>query len=234
MPNRSISKKIVLLVGRDNWHQDDSLNHVLLQHLAAKNIHILWEDPAGNLIYNLYKLELNFKFLNSSFRKLIRRAIQIIYAFFHWNYFIYLWQNNSITNRTIRLKKRILSLGSNKEIFILSRSSGGRISSLIADELPVKHLICIGYPFKHPDKNDEPDRYEHLKNLQTPFLIIQGTNDEYGGLEVTKNYTLSSRIELFFTSANHNFEVNKSEWDKVLEKIDDIIENKINEDLFCL
>lgn len=90
---------------------------------------------------------------------------------------------------------------------------------MIADELQIKQLICLGYPFKHPEKKEEPGRYQHLKDLKTPFLIIQGTKDEYGGLGVTEKYELSPTIELFFVDTNHEFNISPEEWEKVQKKI---------------
>ena len=121
------------------------------------------------------------------------------------------------------LKKSIVKLGSQKEIIILSRSAGGRYASYIADEVNIKNIICLSYPFKHPNEGIEPDRYLHLINLKTPMLIIQGESDDYGGRDVKENYTLSPNIELFFVDANHEFSINNNDWERVLSKIDEII-----------
>jgi len=128
--------------------------------------------------------------------------------------------------RIKKLKMSILKLGSQKEIIILSRSAGGRFSSRIADELNIKHIICLSYPFKNPNEGIEPDRYLHLINLKTPMLIIQGESDEYGGLEVKDNYIFSSNIELFFVDTNHDFKISNHDWERVLTKIDKIINLK--------
>ena len=125
--------------------------------------------------------------------------------------------------RAEKLKQSILRLGNEKEIIIISRSAGGRFSSLIADDLKIKHIICLSYPFKHPEEDIEPERYLHLISLKTPMLIIQGTKDEYGGLEVKDKYILSPNIELFYVDANHEFIISNTDWKRVLNKIDTII-----------
>ncbi len=219
------SDKIVLLIGRDNWQMDDSLNHILLKNFKKNNLKIIWEDPAGKLIYKLRRIENKINWLPNICKRINLRFTQILFGIFKWDYFIYLknQKNHSIELRSEKLKKAILKLGENKEIIILSRSSGGRISSLIADELNIKHLICISYPFKNPEMEIEPSRYLHLEKLQTNTLIIQGVNDEYGGIEITEKYIFSPKIKLLFVEGDHEFKINDLDWEKVLNKINEII-----------
>lgn len=75
------------------------------------------------------------------------------------------------------------------------KSMGGRMASLVADELFVSGLVCFGYPF-HPAGKPERLRTAHLVDLQTPTLIIQGTRDPLGNKDEVKHYQLSSRIHL--------------------------------------
>jgi len=224
--NNSIAKRVIFLVGRDNWQKDDQLNHVLLKNLKKTNCKIIWEDPAGDILYKLRRLEDNLKWIPRPVREINLRLVQFFYALTHWNYFSYLSgrKTGSIELRCQKLKKSIHTLGDGNEIIIISRSSGARISSMIADDLKVKHIICLGYPFKNPEKGIEAERYLHLKNLKTPMLIIQGTSDEYGSYEdVLREYSFSPAIELFPVEANHEFKINTNEWHRILSKIGKII-----------
>ncbi len=38
------------------------------------------------------------------------------------------------------------------------------------------------------------------------MLIVQGTKDEYGGLEIKEKYKFSPSIELMFVEGNHDFQ----------------------------
>ena len=71
---------------------------------------------------------------------------------------------------------------------------GGRIASMIADELfaagKIRGLLCLGYPF-HPLAKPEKVRTEHLLDLKTPALIVQGTRDAFGAREEVVGYALS-------------------------------------------
>jgi len=84
-------------------------------------------------------------------------------------------------------------------VFIGGRSMGGRVASMVADELheagTVLGLVCLGYPF-HPPGKSEQLRTAHLGHLATPALIVQGTRDEFGTRDEVSGYALSPSIEL--------------------------------------
>ena len=80
------------------------------------------------------------------------------------------------------------------------KSMGGRMASLLADELEADALVCLGYPFYAVGKPEKP-RVEHLAGLKTPTLIVQGERDALGNRETVEAYTLSSRIEVFWLAA---------------------------------
>lgn len=81
---------------------------------------------------------------------------------------------------------------------------GGRMASLIADEVGAQALVCLGYPFYATGKPEKP-RVAHLADLQTPTLVIQGERDTLGDLETVQGYTLSGSIRLhWLPTANHD------------------------------
>src|SRR6202158_3630047 len=73
----------------------------------------------------------------------------------------------------------IAKLGKVAGLVIGGKSLGGRIASMIADEVGAAGLVCLGYPF-HPPGNPQRTRIKHLENLRTPALILQGTRDPFG------------------------------------------------------
>ena len=75
------------------------------------------------------------------------------------------------------------------------KSMGGRMASLLADELAADALVCLGYPFYAVGKPQKP-RVEHLAALRTPTLIVQGERDALGNREAVADYALSAAIEL--------------------------------------
>lgn len=220
------SNKIIYLIERDNWQKDDLFYKTLLTFLNGKPYTIVWGDPSRGLLRGVRILENSLNHVPGSVVKFITRLFKLLYGLFHWSYFSYLIQRKQsfIDYRISRLSRFIRKLSCCSEVIVLSRSAGGRYSSLIADELNIKHLICISYPFKHPEKEDEPERYQHLAKLQTPMLIIQGTHDEYGGLEIQEKYPLSPNIDLVFVEGDHDFRISDEDWQKVFGKLSEVLD----------
>lgn len=95
-------------------------------------------------------------------------------------------------------------------VFIGGKSLGGRMASMVADELHVRGLICLGYPF-HPPGQPEKLRTEHLAALKTPTLIVQGERDPFGTREEVSGYRLSKPIRIeWLTDGDHSFKPRKS------------------------
>jgi len=84
-------------------------------------------------------------------------------------------------------------------LLIGGKSMGGRVASLVADELAdlgyIDGLVCLGYPFHPPEKPDQL-RTAHLLALRTPTLICQGTRDPFGTRDDVPGYELSPAIEV--------------------------------------
>ena len=97
-----------------------------------------------------------------------------------------------------------------KNIVIGGKSMGGRIASLIADEVKATGLICLGYPF-HPVGKPEKLRTEHLEKLKTPTLIVQGERDNFGKRDEVKGYKLSRKIKFaWITDGDHSLKPRKA------------------------
>ncbi|MBT8768394.1 alpha/beta family hydrolase [Metapseudomonas boanensis] len=84
------------------------------------------------------------------------------------------------------------------------KSMGGRMASLVADELGADALVCLGYPFHAVGKADKP-RVAHLADLKTPTLIIQGERDRMGDRQTVVGYSLSQAIRVhWLLAADHD------------------------------
>ena len=96
-------------------------------------------------------------------------------------------------------------MGGGDRLVIGGKSMGGRIASMVADELHVHGLICLGYPF-HPPGKPTQLRVKHLENLRTPALFLQGSRDIFGGREEVARYRLSGEIRLhWLEDGDHSF-----------------------------
>jgi predicted alpha/beta-hydrolase family hydrolase len=95
-------------------------------------------------------------------------------------------------------------------VAIGGKSMGGRMASMVADELQVPALVCLGYPF-HPPGKAERVRTAHLATLQTPTLIVQGTRDMFGTENEVAGYELSPSITIeWLPDGDHSFKPRKS------------------------
>lgn len=99
------------------------------------------------------------------------------------------------------------------------KSLGGRIASMVADELAVDGLICLGYPF-HPVGRPERTRIEHLRGLRTPALVLQGERDPFGCVGEVSAYPLSPAIRVHWVAdGDHGFKPRKSSGRSVEENL---------------
>lgn len=90
-------------------------------------------------------------------------------------------------------------------LVIGGKSLGGRMASMVADRNGVRGLLCLGYPF-HPTGRPDTLRIEHLRQMQTPALILQGARDPFGKQADVAGYPLSPAIRLhWLADGDHNF-----------------------------
>lgn len=110
--------------------------------------------------------------------------------------------------------REVFKLVGDEEVYIGGKSMGGRMASLVCDELSPKGLICLGFPFHAPGKGPK-DRILHLEDLQTKSLIVQGTRDSMGNKSEVENYRLSKKIKIHWLyDGDHGFKPRKRETSK--------------------
>lgn len=119
-------------------------------------------------------------------------------------------------------------------LVIGGKSMGGRIASMVARELedegiPVKGLVCLGYPFHPPGKPEKAaGRLAHLLDIKTPTLILQGTRDTFGGIEQVPGFGLPKSILVhWLEDGDHGFKPRKKSgrseeqnWAEALDAMD--------------
>ena len=86
-------------------------------------------------------------------------------------------------------------LGDARNLVIGGKSMGGRMATMVADELGVAGLLVYGYPF-HPPGRPDRLRTAHLETLRTRTLIVQGTRDQFGSQGEVDKYVLSPEIAI--------------------------------------
>ena len=90
----------------------------------------------------------------------------------------------------------IALLAQEQPIWLMGKSMGGRIASMLAQEslaVEIKGWCALGYPF-HPQKKPDQLRVSHLLTNRKPGLIIQGTRDALGTQATVTNLSLPNSI----------------------------------------
>jgi len=88
-----------------------------------------------------------------------------------------------LNNALVVLRKMVSG-----RLFLGGHSYGGRQSSMLCadlrDEEPalVSALLLLSYPL-HPPRKPEQQRTQHLPDLRTPTLFVQGTRDPFATIE---------------------------------------------------
>lgn len=105
-------------------------------------------------------------------------------------------------------------------LFVAGKSFGGRMTSQYLsghhrDE--VKGIIFYGFPLHAPGK-PSVERAEHLKDVKTPMLFLQGSRDEFATWKliesVCKSLPLAELVKI--DGANHAFKAGKQDIMKIL------------------
>jgi predicted alpha/beta-hydrolase family hydrolase len=129
-------------------------------------------------------------------------------------------------------REAVAALGGGSACVIGGKSMGGRMASMVADELGVPGLVCLGYPFHAPGRPEKP-RIAHLQSLRTPALIVQGTRDPFGSQGEVAAYGLSSAIRvLWMEDGNHDLEPRSSpgrtrsqNWEEAMDAVSEFIKH---------
>ena len=87
------------------------------------------------------------------------------------------------------------ALGGGSRLVIGGKSLGGRIATLIANQVEAKGVVCLGYPF-HPPEKPENTRIEYLKNIAASTLILQGAEDPFGSPDEVAEYGLPENVKV--------------------------------------
>jgi predicted alpha/beta-hydrolase family hydrolase len=113
------------------------------------------------------------------------------------------------------------ALASDSPLIIGGKSMGGRVASLIAQDLydagRITGLLCLGFPF-HPPKKPDNRRGENLARITCPTLICQGTRDPFGTRDKVAGYDLSDVVTLhWLEDGDHDLKPRKRVTGKTLE-----------------
>ena len=98
-------------------------------------------------------------------------------------------------------------------LFVAGKSFGGRMTSQYLSAHPhpeIKGMIFYGFPL-HPPGKPSTERAEHLKEVKTPMLFLQGTKDELATWNLIESVCSSLKLATLIKieGANHAFKAGK-------------------------
>lgn len=210
----------VFIVGRDSFFKDIELIHCLERKFSEHDFSIIRYEDVRKTVRSFLYANGRFEHLPLITRR-INKGFMLCAAPNMWIPFMLVATGYAqyMSFREWSVRHALHYLGSKKHFIILGRSAGARIGTRIADSEHLMGVVCIGYPFKHPNHGNEPERYRHLARLKTPTLIVQGTQDEYGGTGIEDVYVLSDSITLHWADTGHDFNLPSKELQRVGEDI---------------
>jgi hypothetical protein len=122
-------------------------------------------------------------------------------------------------------REAVAQLGGGPGLSVGGKSMGGRMASMVADEVGARGLVCLGYPFHAPGRPDRP-RIAHLAGMTTPALIIQGTRDPFGPMSDVASYPLSAAIRIhWLQGADHDFRPDRTSGQTRQQLLDDALDS---------
>ena len=87
------------------------------------------------------------------------------------------------------------------------KSMGGRMATMLSGKADA--VIAFGYPFHPPGKPDKL-RTDHLRDVSTPMLIIQGERDPFGNATEAETFDIAPSIRFkWLADGDHSFKPRK-------------------------
>ena len=230
------TQKITLLIGREHLEKDSYLYTNILSEIKGIQFDVF------NDSYSYFRRRV-YPYFTKAIPRLIRKNpivrslyLQIEKQFYSiilnpndYKMHIAFQKNpNDISLRVEKLAKRLNKIPIDTEITLIGRSAGAIVATMVSLQHPIHKIISLGYPFKHPDFEEEAFRHEHLLQVNTPMLIIQGLQDVYGGQEIEKKYNFNSNTTIVFEDINHDFELTEENRIRILKNIEQFISGSEN------
>ncbi|MCV2402795.1 dienelactone hydrolase family protein [Marinomonas sp. C2222] len=112
----------------------------------------------------------------------------------------------------------------NDTCIVAGKSLGGRVATQLSCLPNVKAIVCFGFPF-HPPGKQEKHRLSFIQGLKVPCLIIQGTRDKLGNYEWVNQQAIPNNVDIIWIEgADHDFKTLKSFKKNQMETVFEIAE----------
>lgn len=230
------TNKIILLIGREHLEKDSYLYTDILSEIKGIQFDVFNDSYSyfrrrvypyiGKVIPRFIRKQ---PIIRSLYLQIEEQIYSIIRNPMDYKMLVAFQKNpNDIFLRIEKLARRLNKIPRDTEITLIGRSAGAIVATMVSLQHPIHKIISLGYPFKHPDFEEEAFRHEHLLQVNTPMLIIQGLQDVYGGQEIEKKYNFNSNTTIVFEDINHDFELTEENRIRILKNIEQFISGSEN------
>ncbi len=200
-------KPAIVFVYRENFKEDSELLIQLLNLINREEYDVYFES------IDTTDWEIKSSIIFEGLKILLKNTLIwcCLKAFYH----SYLnTPQKSIDKRAKKIVKFLSGFSPTTEITLISRSAGGIVCAHVCKRLKIKQVICLGYPFFHPNLGEQTYRTKPLLNLNTQFTIFQGRHDVYGGANLKLRADYFSKVKIYFLETNHDFEMDYNAWNE--------------------
>ncbi len=221
------TNQVIILIGRENLEKDSHLHRDVFAKLKEFPLTVFFDpnDQIRRAInHPIFKKIPSFLRKNLWLRKMARLSIIFFFFLKHGQYDLihlksFRAKSNNLDLRIWALTEQLKKLNHTTQITLIGRSAGAIVATKASLLFPIHQIICLGYPFKHPDEQEEAFRTEHLALVNTPTLIIQGERDVYGGKEIMGKYALNQATKVIFQDLDHDLTLNETSRLKLISQL---------------
>lgn len=206
----------IVVIGRTNYRKSSVWIDTLLAELRQAGHEVHWfesrQTENGRLLDRILEQHLPSglcRRLASNhgpfawLRKLLKALLLLRFPS-RWIVFVDSLRGHHTEHAAAQLE-RLLGARPAASVVLFGHSAGGIVSLLCEPHQAVDRIICIGYPFRHPERGEEKFRTDPLAKVGKPVLIIQGNRDEYGNGEAAHHYRLAPSIQMASVGSNHDY-----------------------------
>ncbi|GEO01530.1 hypothetical protein NSE01_33620 [Novosphingobium sediminis] len=154
--------------------------------------------------------------------RLLLKGLMVLCANERWDFARALFLPKSLT--AVQELARFVSRSPFRKVHLITHSAGGITATKISKHPKIVSICCFGYPFKHPEHPSESYRVRHLAEVSKPFLIVQGTSDEYGPPSPSLRAILPPHAQIVALDCGHDYAtISDAEFEKMWIALQDLI-----------
>jgi pimeloyl-ACP methyl ester carboxylesterase len=205
----------VVFIGRSNGEKRSNTFPKIVQRLEGKGFPVFSFQSDRSK----YSEKINFRLMKISpeiaasvggsyplHRRAVRFCIKgalVVAGKQRWSFIKAAFQAPSVT--AAKELERFIDTLPLDHVHLIGHSAGGIAATKISKNPKVKSVSCFGYPFKHPQRPAEDYRTQHLSSVSKPFLIIQGSSDEYGAADDYSDAVLPRECKIVTLDSDHDY-----------------------------